>query len=66
MNAALFRHGLVDELHVTLCPKIFGGRAAPTIAEGVGAPALAQAAGFQIQSLRRVGGELFAVFTAGK
>ena len=66
LNAALFRQLLVDELHLTLCPKIFGGRAAPTIAEGVGAPALAQAAGFQIQSLRRVGGELFAVFTAGK
>ena len=65
LNAALFRQRLVDELHLTLCPKIFGGRTAPTIAEGNGTPALAQAAGFQIKSLRRVGDELFAVFGAG-
>ena len=64
LNAALFRQRLVDELHLTLCPKIFGGRSAPTIADGPGTPRLAAAAGFQIKSLRRVGTELFAVFTA--
>jgi len=32
LNAALFRQQLVDELHLTFCPKIFGGRTAPTIA----------------------------------
>ena len=64
LNAALFRQRLVDELHLTLCPKIFGGRTAPTIADGPGKPGLSAAAGFQIKSLRRVGGELFAVFTA--
>jgi riboflavin-specific deaminase-like protein len=64
LNDALFRQRLVDELHVTICPKIFGGRGAPTIAEGIGAPGLAQAAGFQMKSTRRIGDELFAVFTA--
>src|SRR5439155_15699033 len=44
LNDALFRADLVDELHLTICPKIFGGRTAPTIADGVGAPTLAQAA----------------------
>jgi riboflavin biosynthesis pyrimidine reductase len=48
---------------MTVCPKIFGGRNAPTIAEGIGAQNLAAAAGFQLQSLRRVGDELFLVFT---
>jgi len=66
LNAALFRQRLVDELHLTVCPKIFGGRSAPTIAEGAGAPGLAEAAGFQIKSLRRVGDELFAVFSSGQ
>ena len=36
LNGALFRAGLVDELHLTICPKIFGGRNAPTIADGTG------------------------------
>jgi len=62
LNAALFRQRLVDELHVTICPRVFGGRAAPTIAESAGAPSLAAAAGFHIKSLRRRGGELFAIF----
>jgi len=62
LNAALFREQLVDELHVTFCPKIFGGRRAPTIADGPGAPSLAEAAPFRIKSLRRTGEELFAVF----
>ncbi len=66
LNEALFRHRLVDELHLTMCPKVFGGRSAPTIAEGRGAPNLAAAAGFHVKSLRRIGNELFAVFTAGK
>ena len=62
LNAALFRQRLVDELHLTLCPKIFGGRAAPTISEGAGALSLGDAAPFRMRSLRRIGDELFAVF----
>ncbi len=34
LNAAMFRSGLVDELRVTLCPRVFGGNASPTIADG--------------------------------
>lgn len=62
LNDALFRAGLVDELHLTICPIIFGGCTAPTIAEGRGFPKLAGAARFQPGSLRRVGDELFVVF----
>ena len=62
LNDALFRIRMIDELHVTVCPKIFGGRTAPTLAEGTGMDSLARAAAFQIKSLRRAGNELFAVF----
>ncbi len=63
LNDALFRAGLVDELHLTICPKVFGGRLAPTIAEGRGFSHLAGAERFQIKSLLRLGNELFTVFS---
>ncbi len=66
LNDALFRAGMVDEIHLTICPKIFGGRTAPTTAEGRGCSRLAGAEGFQIQSIRRFGGELFTVFSSKK
>jgi riboflavin-specific deaminase-like protein len=62
LNDALFRAGLVDELHLTICPKIFGGRNAPAIADGRGFRRLAEALPLQIKSFRRIGNEVFAVF----
>lgn len=62
LNDALFRAGLVDELHLTICPFIFGGRTAPTIAEGLGVPRLADAARLRLKRRRQVGDELFCVF----
>ena len=62
LNDALFRAGLVNELHLTICPKIFGGRTAPTIAEGIGALKLSDAAQFKLKSMKRFGDELFVVY----
>jgi 5-amino-6-(5-phosphoribosylamino)uracil reductase len=66
LSGALVRANLVDELHLTICPKIFGGRTAPTIADGEGALNLADAAQFKLRSAQRVGDELFAVVTRAK
>jgi riboflavin-specific deaminase-like protein len=62
LNDALFRAGLVDELHLMICPKIFGGRNAPAIADGRGFHRLAEALPLQIKSFKRIGNEVFAVF----
>ena len=62
LNAALFRAGLVDELHLTICPKLFGGRNAPTIVDGAGFSKLADAAQLELKSARCVGEEIFLVF----
>jgi riboflavin-specific deaminase-like protein len=62
LNDALFREDLIDELHLTICPLVFGGQAAPTIAEGTGAANLAAATRLQLHRKRRVGDELFLVF----
>lgn len=63
VNDALFRANLVNELHLTVCPKIFGGREAPTISDGVGAPTLARAVQLELKSARRHGREMFLVYT---
>ena len=62
LDDALFRAGLVNELHLTICPKIFGGRRAPTIAEGSGVPKLADAAQLKLKSMKRIEDELFVVY----
>jgi riboflavin-specific deaminase-like protein len=63
LNFALFQAGLVDELHLTICPRVFGGHQAPTIAEGSGFRGLAEATLLQLQSFKCFGNELFVVFT---
>jgi 5-amino-6-(5-phosphoribosylamino)uracil reductase len=62
LNDALFRVGLVNELHLTVCPRIFGGRAAPTIADGLGARSLIRAAQLELKSAWRHGDEMFLVY----
>ena len=62
LNDALFRAGLVHELHLTICPLLLGGRLAPTLADGVGFPRLIDAAQFHLVRRRRVGDELYCVF----
>lgn len=62
LNDALFSARLVNELNLTLCPKILGGRDAPTIADGFGASALTRAAQLGLKSMRRAGDELFLVY----
>ena len=62
LNAALLTAGLVNELHLTICPLVFGGKDAPTIADGPGFARLADAARLSLKSKRRFGDELFVVF----
>jgi len=66
LNDALFRAGVVDELHLTLCPLILGGRSAPTIADGLGEAHLARAARLELVSARKHAGEVFFVYRVMK
>jgi len=62
VNAALFRAGLINEIYHTLCPLIFGGRHAPTMADGIGVKTVAEATKLRLKSMKRVGDELFLVY----
>jgi 2,5-diamino-6-(ribosylamino)-4(3H)-pyrimidinone 5'-phosphate reductase len=63
LNDALFRAGVVREVHVTVCPVVVGGELAPTLSDGVGAARLGLATQCRLKHVRRVGKELFAVFS---
>lgn len=64
VNDALLRQGLIDELHLTVCPRVVGGEKAPTIVDGEGLGSLAKAGKFELQSAQRHGDEMFFVFAA--
>src|SRR5215469_6445978 len=66
LHGSMVRAGLIDELHLTMCPIIFGGRTSPTIAEGGNVLKLAEAARFRFTSSKRVGDELYVVLKATK
>lgn len=62
LHGALVQADLVDELHLTICPKIIGGRDAPTIADGANVTRLADARQFKLASSKRIGDELFLIY----
>ena len=59
LNDALFEARAVDRVHTTICPYLFGGRHAPTLADGLGRPGLALAHRLILRHRRQVGSELF-------
>jgi len=63
LNEGLFRAGVVNEIYLTLCPLILGGRDAPTAADGKGVEKLSEAIPLALKSLKRAGSELFLVYT---
>jgi 2,5-diamino-6-(ribosylamino)-4(3H)-pyrimidinone 5'-phosphate reductase len=62
LHDAVIRAGLLNELHLTISAKIFGGRNAPTLADGIGFQSLAKAAMLKLKSTKRVGDEMFLVY----
>ncbi len=58
VNMAFWEAGLADEVYLTLCPVIIGGRNAPTAADGAGLT-LDRLRKLRLVESRRVGQELF-------
>jgi riboflavin biosynthesis pyrimidine reductase len=55
---SLIEAGLVDELHLTVCPRIFGGRGAPTLT-GVASGFLPRGVRLRLQEMLVAGDECF-------
>jgi riboflavin biosynthesis pyrimidine reductase len=55
---ALLTAGFVDELHLTLAPRVFGGRNAPTLT-GVAGPFLPKSTNLRLRSMEVIGDECF-------
>jgi riboflavin biosynthesis pyrimidine reductase len=53
LNWSLLRLGLVDELTITVAPKIAGGRLATTLVEGDGVDEIAQGIRLQLKRLEQ-------------
>ena len=64
LNDSLFRAGLVDEVNLTICPLILGGKDAPTISDGTGFKRLANAAQFKLHARKEVDNEMFLTYRA--
>ncbi len=57
LNEAMLRAGLVQEMHIFLAPKAFGGRAKSPI-EGLGVELVEDAYSFSLDSVERIGQDL--------
>jgi len=66
INAALFQAGLVDYLHLTICPLVFGGRSAPTLADGMGISQLSQSIRLKLTRRELAGKELYCAYSVIK
>lgn len=62
VNAPIFLERLVDELHLTIAPILFGGRDAPTLADGEGIEKLEDAVKLRLKHFEKIGDELYTVY----
>jgi len=62
VNGALFEAGVVDEIFVTICPVVFGGRHAPTLADGDGIERLTGALPLKLKRMEQIDQELYCVY----
>ena len=61
-NAALLQSGVVNELHLTICPLVLGGGKAPTFCDGEGARSLKGAIHLHLKAVKVINGELFLTY----
>lgn len=66
LNDTFFRNSLVDEIYLTICPLIFGGKSNATISDGTGVLNLGDAVRFKCVEKQCLKGEMFLRYLAVK
>jgi riboflavin biosynthesis pyrimidine reductase len=61
-NAALVEAGVVDQIHITICPLVLRGQSAPTLFDVIGAASLQSATGLRLKKVKVIDGELFLTY----
>ena len=59
MLAQLIEAGVLDEIHVTICPRILGGKGAPSLVDGAGFKEMPR---LKLKELHQVEDELYACY----
>ena len=62
LNESMLRAGLVDEVHLYLAPKVWGGEMAKTPVGGLGIDDPSEGYGFSLKDVERVGEDLLLVY----
>ncbi|MEM3084280.1 MAG: 2,5-diamino-6-(ribosylamino)-4(3H)-pyrimidinone 5'-phosphate reductase, partial [Nitrososphaerales archaeon] len=58
INWTMLKNNLVDEVMVTVAPRIVGGRSATTLVEGKGFPTVRKGIKLKLAKIRRIGSEM--------
>lgn len=66
LNQSLFLDRLVDELYITVCPVIIGGKKAPTLADGKAFPNLDECSKWFLEKRKVQGDECFLKYRSVK
>ncbi|MFH1821049.1 MAG: 2,5-diamino-6-(ribosylamino)-4(3H)-pyrimidinone 5'-phosphate reductase [Methanobacteriota archaeon] len=62
LNWNMIEQGLVDEIRVTIAPKIVGGETAKTLVGGTGFPRVKQGVGLKLFKVSKIGDDLLLVY----
>lgn len=66
LNWEMLKHGLVDEIRISIAPVIVGGERAKTLVEGEGIPLVKKGIKLKLTGIEKVGKDLLLIYKVGE